>query len=161
MRVPRTASNQKGMIDIEPMCRRAKTMSTVWPRSKSSVAHTMRGIHSHNLAHTESWCSGDEFVFSWQCNSFISCFSDRKCVPATSGSSDMLEASSFSVKQSSASSIISSAVEASSTGDAGGPSGVPGLRYSAHKKPSVAVAGQPKHVGGVAGAGPVGVAMIS
>jgi len=30
-----------------------------------------------------------------------------------------------------------------------------------HKKPSVAVAGQPKHVGGVGGAGPVGVAMIS
>ena len=83
-------------------------------------------------------------------------------MPATSGSSDMLEASSFSVKESAASSIISSAVEASSTGDAGGgPSGVPGLRHSAHKKPSVAVAGQPKHVGGVAGAGPVGIAMIS
>ena len=108
-----------------------------------------------------SWCSGDEFALPWQCNSFISCFSDTKCVRAT-GSSDMLEASSFSVKESAASSITSSAVEAPSTGDArGGPSGVPGLRHSAHKKPSVAVAGQPKNVGGVAGAGPVGVAMIS
>ena len=108
-----------------------------------------------------SWCSGDEFAFCWRCNFFISFFSDPKRVPTTC-CSNMLESSSFSVKESVASRIIPSDIEASSTGETGGgPSGVPGLRHSTHKKASVAVEGQPKNVGGVPGAGPVGVAMIS
>ena len=49
--MPCTASSQKDIIFMEPMCHRAKTLSKDCQRLKSSGLDKLRGMHSHDLVH--------------------------------------------------------------------------------------------------------------